>query len=356
LFNEGTQAVRSLKLSVRKRGRRSASLRGKRIPASFFENFSGRYCTLAFFERLSHANQKRSQISRSFLSSFAQIFFLKVMIMSLPDPINGLILDMDGVLWRDSQPMLDMPAFFSGVAELGIPVVYATNNGTRSVDMYVERLAKFGVTAEPWQVVTSAIATADALSKRFPQGGPVYVVGEVGVQQALQEKGFEIIDDRHSEAQAAGCIAVVAGMDRSFSYEKMARAALLIRAGVPFIGTNIDVTFPTPRGLVPGAGSLLAMLEAATEVPPTLIGKPEPYLYEFSIERLGTLPAETLAVGDRLETDILGGQRTGCPTLLVLTGVTTREQAAAWQPQPDLILPNLADLLPLLLQMRSAAR
>lgn len=275
--------------------------------------------------------------------------------MSLPDQIKGLILDMDGVLWRDSQPMLDMPAFFAGVAELGIPVVYATNNGTRSVDMYIERLAKFGVAAEHWQVVTSAIATADYLSKRFPQGGPVYVVAEVGVQQALQDKGFRVVDDRDSEAEAQKCIAVVAGMDRAFNYEKLARATLLVRAGVPFIGTNIDVTFPSPRGLVPGAGSLLAMLEAATEVAPTIIGKPEPYLYEFSIQRLGTAPSETLAVGDRLETDILGGQRTGCPTLLVLTGVTTAEQGAAWQPQPDLILPNLADLLPVLAKMRSAA-
>lgn len=259
---------------------------------------------------------------------------------------------MDGVLWRDSQPMLDMPAFFAGVDELGIKVVFATNNGTRSVEMYLEKLAGFGVQAQPWQIVTSALATAAYLSQRFPQGGPVYVVAEAGVQQALQAKGFEIIDDRHSEAAAKACIAVVAGMDRAFNYEKMARAALLIRAGVPFIGTNIDVTFPSPRGLVPGAGALLALLEAATSVSPIVIGKPEPYLYEFALERLGTPPAATLAVGDRLETDILGGQRTGCPTLLVLTGVTTAEQAAAWQPPPDLILPNLADLLPYLAQMR----
>ncbi len=270
----------------------------------------------------------------------------------LPEDIQGLILDMDGVLWRDNQPMLDMPTFFEGVAALGIPVVFATNNGTRSVDMYVERLAGFGVRAEPWQVVTSAIAVADYLSRRYPAGAPIYVVAETGVHQALQEKGFQVIDDRNSEAEAWQCIAVVAGMDRAFHYEKMARAALLIRAGKPFIGTNIDVTFPSPRGLVPGAGSILAMLESATSVKPYIIGKPEPYLYEFSIQRLGTHPSKTLAVGDRLETDILGGQRTGCPTLLVLTGVTTAEQAAAWQPQPDLILPNLADLLPIL-QKRS---
>lgn len=266
----------------------------------------------------------------------------------LPQGIEGLILDMDGVLWRDSQPMLDMPLFFTGVARLGIPVVFATNNGTRSVDMYVKRLAQFGVSAEPWQIVTSAIAVAEYLKKQYPSRGAVYVVAETGVQQALQEQGFQVIDDRNSEKEAEDCIAVVAGMDRAFNYEKLARAALLIRAGKPFIGTNIDLTFPSPRGLVPGAGAILAMLEAATSISPTVIGKPEPYLYQFALQRLGTEPAKTLAVGDRLETDILGGQRTGCPTLLVLTGVTTAQQAANWHPQPDLILPSLADLLPLL--------
>ena len=108
----------------------------------------------------------------------------------IPANIKGIILDMDGVLWRDDQPLLDMPAFFSEVKALGIPVVFATNNGTRSVSQYVERLAGFGVPVEPWQVVNSAIATADYLSKQFPQGGPVFVVGETGVIEALADKGF----------------------------------------------------------------------------------------------------------------------------------------------------------------------
>jgi 4-nitrophenyl phosphatase len=257
--------------------------------------------------------------------------------------VQGMILDMDGVLWRDNQALLDMPAFFTGVQALGIPVVFATNNGTRSIAMYVERLAGFGVPVEPWQVVNSSIAAADYLARRFPERGRVFVVGEAGVIEALLESGFEPV------IEASGPIlAVVAGMDRKATYEKLAEATLLIRAGTPFIGTNPDLTFPTPRGLVPGAGAFLAFLEAASGVPPAIIGKPEPYLYRFAIERLGTLPEATLAVGDRLETDILGGQRTGCPTVLVLSGVTGPAEAAAWQPAPDLILPNLADLLPLL--------
>jgi 4-nitrophenyl phosphatase len=264
--------------------------------------------------------------------------------------IKGLILDMDGVLWADTHALLDMPAFFRRVAELQLPVVFATNNGTRSVAMYVERLAGFGVTAEPWQIVNSSIATADYLRKNFPQGKDVYVVGETGVIQAIEEQGFRVVGP---EGPLNDIVAVVAGMDRTATYEKLSQAALLIRAGIPFIFTNPDVTFPTPRGLVPGAGAFLAYLEAATSVRAIVIGKPEPYLYEFAIDRLGIHPSEALAVGDRLETDILGGQRTGCPTVLVLSGVTSSQQAKEWQPQPDLILPNLADLLPLLEKVRS---
>ena len=273
--------------------------------------------------------------------------------MSIPANVKGLILDMDGVLWRVDHALLDIPVFFGTLKSIGMPVIFATNNGTRSIQKYVERLASFGAPVEPAQVVNSASATAEYLRKQFPQGGSVYVVGETGVIEALKDHGFEVaghIGVEEAAAASRNIVAVVAGMDRAITYEKLAKAALLIRAGVPFIGTNPDLTFPTPYGLVPGAGSILAFLEAATGVRPTIIGKPEPYLYQSAIERLGILPEEALAVGDRLDTDILGGQRTGCPTVLVLSGVTTQAEAARWQPQPDLILPNLSDLLPLLIE------
>lgn len=136
-------------------------------------------------------------------------------------------------------------------------------------------------------------------------------------------------------------------MDRKISFEKMRRATLLVRSGVPFYGTNPDRTFPTPEGLIPGAGSILGALEIATDVTPIIAGKPNPTLYEFALERLGTKPVETLAVGDRLETDILGGQRLGCPTALVLSGIATREEANSYTPAIDFIVPDLSDLLDL---------
>jgi 4-nitrophenyl phosphatase len=120
---------------------------------------------------------------------------------------------------------------------------------------------------------------------------------------------------------------------------------LLIRAGIPFIGTNPDLTYPTPDGQVPGAGAVLALLDAASGIHPLILGKPGTAIYHICLERLGTKPGETLVVGDRIETDIAGGQAAGCPTALVLSGVATIEQARKWQPPPDWIGQDLETLV-----------
>jgi 4-nitrophenyl phosphatase len=114
---------------------------------------------------------------------------------------------------------------------------------------------------------------------------------------------------------------------------------------VPFYATNPDKTFPTPEGLIPGAGAILAALVTASDVEPIIAGKPNPTLYEFALEKLGTSPEETLAVGDRIETDILGAQRAGLKTALVLSGIATREEGEDWQPAIDIIVPELGELL-----------
>ena len=256
--------------------------------------------------------------------------------MSLQN-IRGLILDMDGVLWRDTQPIGNLPEIFDRIKLFNLRVILATNNATRTVASYLEKLSGFGVHLDPWQIITSSQATASYMKTQSPQGGNIFVVGETGLEQALHEQGFTTGD--------GSAIAVVAGMDRQLTYEKLAKATLLIRAGAAFIGTNPDRSFPTPAGLVPGAGAILAALEAATDVPPLIIGKPGPIMYQQALERLGTSPEDTLAVGDRLETDILGGQRTRCKTAVVLSGVSTLEQAHAWGPVPDLIKPDLTTVL-----------
>ena len=253
--------------------------------------------------------------------------------------IKSLILDMDGVLWRESAPIGNLAVLFDRISQLGLQFVLATNNATRTPKQYVEKLECFGVKIGESQIINSAMGVAYLLNKKYPQGGAVFVVGETGLVQALETAGFHQSEDN--------CMAVIASMDRNITFEKLKKATLLIRSGVPFYATNPDRTYPTPKGLIPGAGAIIGAIVIATDVTPVIAGKPSPTLYQFALEKLGTFPAETLIVGDRLETDILGGQLLGCPTALVLSGIATRAEAEKYLPAIDLIIPELSDLVDL---------
>jgi 4-nitrophenyl phosphatase len=246
---------------------------------------------------------------------------------------------MDGVLWRGGEAIGDLRSIFAEINRIGWKVIYATNNATRTIRQYVEVLSSFGVNAEAWQVINSATAATYYLIKHFPNGGPVYIIGEQGIIEACAEQGFY-----HSEA---GALAVIVGMDRKLTFEKLKSATLLLRSGVPFIGTNPDRTFPTPQGLIPGAGSILAALTTASDVSPIIVGKPESTMYQIALERLQIPSENTLVVGDRPETDIAGAQLLGCCTALVLSGVTNSDQANAWRPAPDIIVNDLESLIKL---------
>ncbi len=255
--------------------------------------------------------------------------------------IKALIIDMDGVIWKADAPIGDLPAIFRRIRERSIKFLFATNNSTKTPDQYISRLKEFGVETQPWQVVTSSQAAAHALAQKFPRGTKVFVIGEDGVRIPLEEKGFEIVSvDDAPQAQA-----IVMGLDRSINFQKACEATLLIHKGIPFYATNPDKTFPTPRGLIPGAGAWASVITTATNVEPIVTGKPFPFLMDLSLERLGTKKEETLVIGDRLDTDIAGGQAVGCPTALVLSGVSTREQAANWNPRIDFIADDLSRLM-----------
>ena len=259
----------------------------------------------------------------------------------LPSHIKALILDMDGVIWRSDTPIGDLPAIFQRIAERGLKFVFATNNGSKTPEQYAERLKEFGVRVNPKQVVTSSLGVAHMLARRFPASSKAFMIGEDGVRAALEEKGFEVLSlERAQEAQF-----FVIGIDWHISYEKMREATLLVRHGVPFYATNPDKTFPTPRGEIPGAGAWISVITTATEIEPIYAGKPYPFMMELSLERLGTKKEETLVIGDRLETDIAAGQAVGCPCALVLSGVSTREQAAVWSPAIDIVVSDLATLV-----------
>jgi 4-nitrophenyl phosphatase len=264
--------------------------------------------------------------------------------ISILTNIKGLILDMDGVLWRANQPIGSTPAIFERIRMLGLKVVLATNNATRSVPQYLERMRSLGVELETWQIVNSAQATARYLKTRFPQGGGVYIIGEGGLISTLMEAGFSLIEQDP--------LAVVVAMDRGLTYDKLRIAAKGIRSGALFIATNTDPTFPTPEGLVPGAGAIVAAVETATNIQAMIIGKPSPAMYHLALERLALPADKVLAVGDRLTTDIDGGQAAGCPTALVLSGVTGLAEVEAWSHPPDIIAQDLTEILEWISEVR----
>lgn len=249
--------------------------------------------------------------------------------------IDAVALDMDGVLWRSSLVLPGIADFFEFLRQRSIAFAFVTNNSTTSVAAYVERLRALDIPARPEQVVTSAVATADYMSRRYPASTPLYIIGDNGIRSALAGRGFR---EDPPNAQV-----VVVGLDTAATFDNFRLATLRIRAGADFIGTNGDRTFPTPEGLIPGNGALLALLETATDVAPVVIGKPERVMFDVALERLGTAPERTLMVGDRIETDIVGAQRAGWRAALVLTGVATAEQAAA-DGHADAVFESLATL------------
>jgi len=259
----------------------------------------------------------------------------------LPSHIKALILDMDGVIWRSDTPIGNLAEIFASIEARGLKYVFATNNGTRTPEQYVERLAEFEVKVKPKQVVTSALGVAYMLGQKYPKGTKVFMIGEDGIKVALEEKGFQVL----STSDAPEAKVVVMGIDRGITFDKMREATLLVRSGVPFYATNPDKTFPTPRGEIPGAGAWISVITTATDVEPIIAGKPFPFMMELSLEILGTKKEETLVVGDRLETDIAAGQAVGCPCALVLSGVSTREDTETWKPKIDVIADDLASLI-----------
>ncbi|HSD84509.1 MAG TPA: HAD-IIA family hydrolase [Anaerolineae bacterium] len=259
--------------------------------------------------------------------------------MTIQSPLASfryLITDMDGVLWRGRDPLPGLVEFFQFLRRCEIRFVCATNNASTLPEKLAERLQGWGADVTPAEIVTSSSATAEYLANTLPAGSRLYVVGMEGLRVPLLQKGFELAED--------GVAAVVAGIDWHLTYDHLKRAALNIRAGARFIGTNGDRTFPSSEGIIPGAGAILAAIETGTGVKPIVMGKPEAYLYETALNRMQAVPEQTLVLGDRLETDILGAVRLGLKSVLVLSGVTTREQLAASDYQPDWVFDDITDL------------
>ena len=252
--------------------------------------------------------------------------------------IKAIIADMDGVLWRGSIALPGLTDFFDYVFERRLDFALATNNSRNTPADYVSKLAAMGVNGiKPRHIVTSGTATVSALQAQYPAGTRVYVVGGDGLKQLLIKAGFELVE--------RGAELVVCGIDFDLTYNKVKTATLLIQRGARFIGTNPDSSFPSPEGLVPGAGSILALIESAAGQKPTIIGKPARGMFEAALRTLGTRPDETLMIGDRIGTDIAGAEALGIQTALVMTGVETEASLSASRVQPDAVYAGLPELI-----------
>ncbi|MGB2955316.1 MAG: HAD-IIA family hydrolase [Anaerolineales bacterium] len=253
-----------------------------------------------------------------------------------------ILLDGDGVLWKSDNPIPGINPFFEFLAGNGINWALLTNNNTRTAQDYIDKLAKFGISANSNSVFTSSTTTAEYLLERFGQGAPLHVVGMDGLITTLEDAGFQLsIGEENPENEV---VAVVAGMDRQINHQKIKIAMRLIINGAAFIATNTDGSFPTPEGINPGTGMVIGALQFTSGVEPYIAGKPHPAIFETALKALGSTPEETLMVGDRLETDILGANLLGIMTAAVLTGVTSRREIKKNQIQPDYIFEDIAVL------------
>ena len=256
--------------------------------------------------------------------------------------IRNLIIDMDGVLWHGNNAIAGMPQFFETLRRLEIRFVLATNNAGRSGEEYVTKLALMGAQIHADEILTSSQATADYSAQTAPHAR-VYVVGSPSIGTELRHKNLTVVPD--AEAQTATHI-VMGGIVGHLTYDKLAEACMAIRRGAMFIGTNPDITFPGERGIIPGNGAFLEALRLSTNVAPIVIGKPEPEMMRQAMRRMGpsATAANTAAIGDRLDTDILGAQRANLTTLLVLTGITDAAQAAKDAIQADYVFDSIRDI------------
>lgn len=251
-----------------------------------------------------------------------------------------LLLDLDGTVYVGPDVIAGVPAVVAEVTGRGTRVVYLTNNASRTAVAIAGHLRELGLVAVAEDVVTSAQAAAHVLAQELPWGAAVLVVGGEGLRAALVDVGLTPVSSA-DDAPAA----VVQGFSPDVDWRMLAEGTHAVRAGVPWVASNDDLTIPTPRGLAPGNGALVTVIRVATGAAPRVVGKPERPLLDLALQRSGAVSA--LVVGDRLDTDIACAVRGGLPSLLVLTGVTDAELLTQARPgeRPTYLAADLHGLL-----------
>lgn len=248
-------------------------------------------------------------------------------------PYKGYLIDLDGTIYQGKNRIPAGERFIKRLQEKGIPYLLVTNNTTRTPEMVQSMLTnQFHVETGIETIYTATMATVDYMND-MNRGKTAYVIGETGLKSAIAAAGY--VEELENPAY------VVVGLDSQVTYEMLAIATLAIQKDALFIGTNPDLNIPTERGLMPGAGALNALLEAATRVKPVFIGKPNAIIMNKSLEVLGIQRSEAVMVGDNYLTDIMAGIQNDIATILVTTGFTRPEEVPTLPIQPDHVLSSL---------------
>ncbi len=249
---------------------------------------------------------------------------------------KGYLIDLDGTIFRGNELIDGAKEFIDYLIKRNLAYLFITNNATYTMDMIVKKLNDLGIKAGTENILTSAMATAKYIKEKNNQVR-CYVIGEVGLVQALENENIVVTD--------TNCDYVIIGLDREVTYDKLAKACLLVREGATFLITNKDAAIPTEAGLLPGNGSIAATVAFSTGVEPVCIGKPEKIIMEEAVKKLGIKNEELLMIGDNYHTDIQAGINAGIDTLMVLTGYSTTEDLQTVDVQPTYVKGDLKEWL-----------
>lgn len=254
---------------------------------------------------------------------------------------DNFLIDLDGVVYLGNSAINGATQTIEWLKAHGKGIVFITNDPRSSPREYAEKLQSMGITAEADDVITSVMAVVYYIKKNFSTvGKTAYVVGTASMKEEISKAGLILKEDE----LAQGCDFVIVGGHPDFNYREMKIASLAVRRGAIFIATNRDPAFPTLEGLVPGTGAILASIETASGKTAISVGKPERIMFEAALAKLPP-SKKTAVVGDRLDSDILGGKNSGLSTILALSGSTKREELQGSTIQPDYVIESLADLI-----------
>lgn len=247
---------------------------------------------------------------------------------------EGFLIDLDGTIYRGKKEIKEAVEFVKQLERKKLPYLFVTNNSTKRPDQVALLLEKMGVPATSDHVFTTSMATASFITKQKKQAR-IFMIGEEGLEFAFKEEGHILTEDKPDF--------VVMGLDRSVTYEKLTKAATHVREGATFIATNGDVALPTEQGFLPGNGSIVSVVAVSTGVEPTFIGKPEKIIIDQALDVLGTAKEKTVMIGDNYDTDILAGIHAEIDTMIVYTGVSTKENVRNYEQKPTFEVNSLSE-------------